>query len=77
MSILLLTASLRVTQLQRPSDREELASLVAAGKHVTVLGSSWNAIELANHLRYRIPSTVIKVWRESITQDMPMLYHVL
>lgn len=38
-------------QLQRQSDREELTRLVAEGKHVTILGSSWNAIELANHLR--------------------------
>lgn len=41
----------RVMQLQRQSDREDLTRLVAEGKHVTILGSSWNAIELANHLR--------------------------
>lgn len=55
-------------QVQSHADREALADLVAAGQHVTLLGSSWNAVELANHL-----SDVARQhgWSSSVTLLFP------
>lgn len=40
----------RITTVSNVEERDALARLVANGKHLTVVGSSWNAVELASHL---------------------------
>jgi hypothetical protein len=40
----------RVTTLGDPSHRDRLSERMARGEHVTIVGSSWSAVELASHL---------------------------
>jgi hypothetical protein len=57
-----------VTQVLSVRDREALARLVASGQHVTVVGSSWKATEVAAYL-----NAVAKKhgWGSAVTMIFP------